>query len=139
MLLLTHFIISLVLVAILFPFFSFYSFIALIGGFLIDVDHLIFYYIKFRNLNFRRAHNYFKNIALKEDFKRYKKVVRIFHSIEFIILIIILSFYRKIFFILLIGIIAHLTMDIIQDYPKFKTLKPFSLVYHLKNAKKQEK
>ncbi len=134
-----HFIASLILAIILFPFFGFYSFIVLISGFFIDFDHILFYWFRFKSFNLNRAYNYFRDITLKRDIKEYKKVFRIFHSVEFITLISILTFYHKIFLILLIGLIIHIIMDIIHDYPKFKTLKPLSLIWYLKNVKEQKK
>jgi len=135
----THLIVSLILAIILFPFFGLYSFVALIGGFLIDVDHIILYWIRFKNLNLTKTYKYFREIGINKDLEEYKKTIRIFHSIEFIILIIIASFYHKFFLILLISLIIHMIMDLIHEYPKFKILKPLSLIYHIKNAKKQDK
>jgi len=113
MLLSTHFIVSLTLVSVL------------------DFDHLIFYWIKFKNFNFKKAYGYFRDIALKKDHKEYKKVVRIFHSVEFVTLVAILSFYHKIFVLLLIGLVVHIIMDIMYEYPKFKSLSGFSLTLYI--------
>lgn len=135
-----HFIISTILAIILFPFFGFYSLFVFIGGFLIDLDHILFYWIKFKSFNLKRTHDYCRNITLKKDIKEYKQVLIIFHSIEFIILISIFSFYHKTFLILLIGVIIHIIMDMIYEYSKFKTLiKPLSLIWYMKNVKKQDK
>jgi hypothetical protein len=108
----------------------------LVGGFLIDFDHVLFYWIKFKSFNLKRAYNHCRNIPLKRDVNEYKKWIVVFHSFEFMLLIAILSFYHKIFLILLISIVVHVVMDIIYVYPKFKSIEPLSLVWYIKNAKK---
>lgn len=138
MLLLPHLIVSLILVVILFPFFGFYSFVVLISGFFIDVDHIIFYWIRFKSFDLKRTYGYF--IGLSEDSEERKRVFRIFHSIELIILIAILSLYHQIFAVLLAGFIVHLSMDINYKNSKSKNLKEFLLVCHIiKNIKMMKK
>ncbi|MBU1946857.1 MAG: hypothetical protein KKC54_07880 [Nanoarchaeota archaeon] len=136
----THLIVSLILAAILFPFVGINSMIIIVGGVLIDLDHVIYYWIKFKDLNFKNAYNYCKNIAQTEEFKKKKKVFMVFHSVEFIAMIIILSFYYPFLWMLVVGIIVHLIMDIIYELSTFKTMvKSLSLIAYLKHVKKQNK
>ena len=141
MLLLTHFIASAILAAILFPFFGFYSLAVFIGGFLIDFDHVLFYLAKFKSLNLKKAHHYYRNIAVKKDMEEYKKVILVFHSIEFIALMLVLSFYYKPFLALFMGAMLHMIMDMLYLYPTFKimSIKKLSLFGQVKNAKEPNK
>ncbi|MBU0628509.1 MAG: hypothetical protein KKC75_04920 [Nanoarchaeota archaeon] len=136
----THLIVSLILAAILFPFVGINSLIIIVGGVLIDLDHVIYYWIRFKDINLKNAYNYCKNIAQTEEFKKKKKVFMLFHSVEFIAIIIILSFYYTFLWMLVVGIIVHLIMDIIYELSTFKTMvKSLSLIAYLKHVKKQNK
>ena len=130
-----HIIASLILSALLFPFFGFSSLFILIGGFLIDIDHILFYWLRFKSLNIKRAYQYCKALDLKKI--KGKKVFMVFHSIELIVIISILSFYHIIFLALSIGMLLHIAMDIFGEYFISRaSIKSFSLISHLKNAKK---
>ena len=139
MLLLIHLIVSLILVAILFPLFGFYSLIVLIGGFFIDLDHIIFHGVKFKSFDLMKAYNYCREITVNKKIKEYKKVIKVFHSVEFVFLIAVFSFYYKIFLILLMGMIIHIIMDLINEYPIFGNLNPYSIIIYVKNVKKYKK
>ncbi|MEA2037924.1 MAG: hypothetical protein U9O94_10540 [Nanoarchaeota archaeon] len=135
-----HVIVSLILVLALFPFFGFYSLLALVGGVLIDFDHVIYYWIKFKSFDFKKGHKYFRDLALTKDKSVTNELFMLFHSVEFIILIGILSFYYSPFLVLIIGTIVHMIMDFIYESSIFgKVIKPFSLlVFYFKNAKKRK-
>ena len=134
----THFIVSLILAAVLFPFVGVKSLMVFVGGVLIDFDHLIYYWIRFKDLKLKNAYNYCKNITHTEEFRKKKKVFMIFHSVEFIAIVIILSFYYPILWILLIGMIVHIIMDIIYELSTFKKrVKSLSLISYLNHVKKQ--
>jgi len=106
-----HFVIAAILAGILFPFFSWYSLFAFIGGVLIDFDHYLAYIIKFRSLNFLKAYNYFKG----KDFKKHEYTLFIFHSMELFILLIVLSYFNRIILIITIGMAVHYAADFIYE------------------------
>lgn len=134
-----HLVVSLILAAILFPFFGLYSLFALVGGYLVDVDHLIFYWIKFKSLNIKQVYRYFRDIVQRKDVEEHNTVIAVFHSLELMGLLIVLSFYHIVFFVILIGLIVHVILDMIAIHQKFKVWIHLSLIKSLKNVKKHNK
>ncbi len=100
-----HFIVSSVLSLLLFPIFKFNVIYIMIGGFLIDSDHYLYYIFKYRSFNLRKAYH------SEKDFKATSGRIYIFHLIDVLILCVILSFYSKIFLLFTIGLIPHHIMD----------------------------
>jgi len=120
--------------------------IIFLSSFLIDADHYLYYTIKNKNPSLKKAHKWFlkkrkKWVKLtKEQKQKYKHVIIIFHGIEFIIFIGIISIYIPIFIYILIGILIHLTLDFIElIYYKDKIYSKISQIYtHQKNKTKKE-
>lgn len=108
-----HFIASLLLSIVLYPFYGINSFFVLIGGFLTDLDHYIWYIYHFKDFSFIKAYKYYLKVFKEKSFNKQKKCIIIFHTIEFLILIVILAFYSKIMFIILIGLLFHYAIDAI--------------------------
>jgi hypothetical protein len=79
-----------------------------ISGFLIDLDHIIYYIPKG-----------FKN--WKKDFKNKSPHFYIFHTLEFIILIGIVCFYYNFMFLVWIGFLIHLATDALTYLYNYKT------------------
>ena len=103
----THFIITLILSIVLYPLFKLNVLWFFLSGFLIDFDHYLYYVLKYKTLNFSKAYSYYLK---KQD----ELFLMIFHTIEFWILLLILSSFSMIFIFLLIGLLPHLTMDYIE-------------------------
>ncbi|HPA25306.1 MAG TPA: hypothetical protein PLK76_00905 [bacterium] len=102
-------------------------FIAL--GFLLDVDHVLYFIIKERTLNPKKLFT-----AGRAERRKMKAHLYIFHSPEFNLLLLILSFFNQIFFIILLSNLIHLSLDIIEHYrfhKNFKWLKEWSLINNL--------
>ena len=78
---------------------------------LIDFDHYIWYVQRKKDYSLKKSY-----IWLKKNlhFKKPKPVMMIFHTIECIILIGILSFYFNIFLFILIGMLFHSILDVID-------------------------
>jgi len=96
---------------ILFLFFRvslFYSIIVFLASVFIDIDHYFFYVKRKKDWNLKRAFKWY--VALE---KNHKPIMNIFHNIEFLILILIISFFYNIFFFILIGSLLHLIIDVI--------------------------
>lgn len=113
-----------ILLYFLFPSIPLYGLILIfLASFLIDFDHYMAGAIKIHSLNFKKIVNYHKindKIAFKEREKgiRKKADFHIFHTIEFILLVYVLSFLFKPLFYVLVGMVFHSILDLI------------SLVYH---------
>jgi len=114
-----HFVISLILFFVLYPFFGPLSLLVFIGGWLIDLDHMLYYAIRFRSLNYFKANRYFREKKYRE------KTINIFHTIEFYIIILFLSLYNKHVLIITIGLAAHVITDLVH----FMLIKNFSSRY----------
>ena len=114
----------------LYPFFGLSILWVFFAGFLIDVDHYIYYVLKFKDLNLKKSYKYFADYIKK---KHFKDVLFIFHTIEFFVLLIILSFYSKLMFLFLISTILHQILDLFDFYRyNFWDARAFSLILWLK-------
>jgi hypothetical protein len=99
-----HFIASLIVTILLFPFFRFYALFVIVGGFLIDIDHYFWYILKYRDFSLKKAVYFSKSNKIL-----YK--LHIFHLTEFLIVCIVLSFYSNVFLLISIGLMLHYAMD----------------------------
>src|SRR3989344_2713644 len=104
-----HFLVSLFISIVLFPVFGYYSLIMVIaGGVIIDIDHYFWYACKYRKFGLIRAYKFYLNKHFAE-----KNVLHIFHSIEFLLLCTILSFFSVIILLFTVGLIVHNILDMI--------------------------
>jgi uncharacterized protein YqhQ len=104
-----------------------------LSAFLIDVDHY-FYYVKEKNdLNLRNAYYYHKNYLVKELRRRnQKEVLMVFHTIEFFILLFVLSILFSFMLPVFLGSLFHEVTDLIYDLTlkEKKYKRAFSLIYY---------
>ncbi len=116
----THLLASVVLSILLFPLVGWVSLWVLVGGFLIDTDHVLYYGWKFKKWSVKEAYIYCK---YRQSEKKYDKDnLHIFHTVEFWIIMligIILSagrsaFVFNMFFLAFIGMLVHLIMDFLN-------------------------
>jgi hypothetical protein len=113
------------------------------SSFLIDVDHYFFYIIKKKDLSIKKAYKYFvKKRQLwesfsSEEFKKLKIDHLIFHGIEFLFILFILSFFFQVFFYIFLGVLLHLLVDYYEIVnKKFPLYAKFSQIFLLiKNRK----
>lgn len=89
--------------------------IIFLSSFLIDFDHYAWFVIKKKNFNLKKAFYFLKAMDKK------KPVMMLFHTFEFILFILILSFFYNIFLFVLIGMLFHSLLDII-DLKYYKEL-----------------
>jgi len=74
----------------------------------IDVDHYIYSVVKTKNFSLKGAYKYHLNRGTYEGI--------IFHTIEFFILMIILSYFIPYAFFIFIGMLFHLSLDFIDGF-----------------------
>jgi len=86
-----------------------------IGSIFIDIDHYIFYVFRCRRLSIKGMFEYHEKLFEQKDRIPYAGIC-IFHTIDFFIIIGILSFYYHIFLYLLIGLLFHFVVDLIYLY-----------------------
>ena len=135
MLPLTHIILSLILAALLKYLSSLTSIqilVILLSAVLIDVDHWFVYISKKKDLSITRSYNWFVAISKLKNPPRF---LCIFHTIEFFILIAILSLNYIFFQLVLIGMAFHVALDIIGSFKEGRYGKEISIIYALLRKK----
>ena len=114
-----HFIISLKLAAITYPFFGWHSIFLFVGSFFIDSDHYLWYIFTKKDFSLKNAY-YFH---LKNDLSG-KKIIDVFHTAEFWILLLLAvlfsPYYHTAIFAFTLGIYFHIICDLIYEYIHYK-------------------
>ena len=97
-----------------------------LSSFLIDFDHYAWYVIKKKDFSLRNAYYFLKGL------EKEKPVMMIFHTFEFILLILILSLFYDFFLFILIGMLFHSLLDVIDlKYNKELHLREFLFLKYL--------
>jgi len=103
-----------------FKFSLFAGLIIFLSSVFIDLDHVLIYVIKTKNINPCKFYSWsmkrkkaweLTSFEKKEEFR---KPNFIFHGVEFILLLIISSFLNSFFLWILMGILLHLVLDFIM-------------------------
>lgn len=109
------------LILIIFPSIDFFAFLIIfLSSFLIDVDHYLYHIFAKRNFSLKKARGWFmekhfESLKLsKKDKLKLRPAPCIFHGIEAIILLAILSFIHDFFTYVLIGFVFHQLLDFID-------------------------
>ncbi len=117
-----------------------------LSSFLIDVDHYFLYLYKTGNFSPRGSYFWcieegekFEKLPIKER-KKYKLEIMVFHGLEFILILILLSFISKVFLWVLFGILIHMVADLLDLYFRNWPIheKVSQLYTYQKNKKKKE-
>jgi hypothetical protein len=105
---------------ILFPSIGFFNLLIIfLSSFLIDFDHYLNAVIGTGKIGLKNAFDYYKKMIEKWTYEkihgiREKRDMVLFHTIEFHVLILILSFFFPVFIYVLIGMVFHSVSDIID-------------------------
>ena len=102
-----HFLFGLIISFLLYPVYGLNVLIIFFVNVLLDVDHYILYIFKFKSFDMIKAHNYF--------FNEEKPFLLFFHTVEFLLALLLLSFYFRLVFFVLIGVVTHLLLDIYEE------------------------
>jgi len=140
----THILFSIGLFLVLLPFLKLFAFIPLISAILIDIDHYFYYSLTRKDADIRNTYSFFMQLRQKRDEKkqgsRILYFLAIFHTIEFVVLILILSLFSEIFALITLGIIFHLIIDCIEFMTVKKHLALKSkTIYHYIKTKEEER
>ena len=117
-----HAVASLILAGIFYPVFGLKALLILIGGILIDIDHYFWYAYKYKKLSLLDCYNHFSEQIKRNDFSENYGILIIFHTVEFFLIAIALSFYSKLMLVFLIGLLSHYVLDLIFLYTVPKRL-----------------
>lgn len=96
MIVIRHILISLVFSSVLFPFVGWYSVLVFFSGFLIDVDHWLCYLVISKDFGLntlKRCEAFYLKIAKRKDFSTLHRFYLVFHSLEFVLLLTVISFF----------------------------------------------
>ncbi len=116
--------------------------IVLFSTVLIDFDHYLFYVYKKKNLNLRKAYKWYlrkgeKLSNLSEgQRKKFYTSIYLFHNVEGIIFLLVLSQISKYFYYVLIGVLFHLVLDLISDLYFSFPFEKFSIIFNFFRFKK---
>lgn len=79
----------------------------------VDVDHYVLYAYRHKDLNLGRAVNYFKDMCekLKDKTKNARAPLLLLHTVEFLAILVVLSFYSKYFVFIAAGVAFHIALD----------------------------
>jgi len=109
----THFLFSLIFAAILYQIFNWKVIFILVGGVLIDIDHYFWCIYKFKNYSLSFCNKHFSD---RNNTKDHHGCLHIFHTIEFLLILIIFSVYSQSALLFTIGLLLHYILDIIYRY-----------------------
>ena len=123
-----------------------YVVIIFLSSILIDIDHYFYYIFEKKNLSLKKGIKWyllkrkqFHNLS-REEKKKHKYFVFIFHGVESIILLSILSMYFPILIYVVIGFSIHLIEDLIVagkfKYIERKLFLSYAIYLHKKNKVK---
>ena len=119
-----HFISTTILSVALFPLIKYRILWVLISGIFIDIDHYLWYVIRYNDWNIKHAVKHFESDGNVDD-----PSIFIFHTMEFIVIIFILSLFYNEFFYILIGAVFHIIPDILLAKDKPSVPIRSSLIY----------
>jgi hypothetical protein len=120
-----------VLIYFLFDLTLFQASLVLLASVFIDVDHYLFI-IKRKNIwNLKKAYYWHKGLP-----KNHKTIMHVFHTLEFMILILIMSYFWNGFLFIFIGIFFHSILDILDLFCNYRFgVREFSLIRYIIRSK----
>ena len=133
-----HVLSSLILAISLFPIFKWKVIIILISGVLIDIDHYFWYIYKHKRYSLLDCYRYYLIDVPSKNFEDVLGCLIIFHTVEFLLLMVTLSFYFTYAFIFTIGLLLHYILDVIFYFmvPKRVLANHSILWWIIKNKQK---
>ena len=122
------------LVLFLFPSLGTFGFlIVFLSSFLIDTDHYLAYVYLKRDFSLSRSVEFYLAMGHEHKTLRTKKTepLMIFHTAEFWLLLVILSFFNLFFFYILIGVLIHVLLDLYSSKQlDILHVRPYSVIRH---------
>ncbi len=129
----------------LFPWIGWHSLWAIVGGYLIDADHVLWTGYKKGIYSIKKS--YYHHLDRKKKKGYEKGVLHIFHTVEFVLWMVAMSYLMYVFqerwmfymfAITLLGMIVHLTLDFTQLIHD-KTLDARAISWYCWSQKKARK
>jgi len=116
-----HLSLSLILSIIFYPSYGWKALFIIMGGVLIDIDHYFWYAFKYRKFKLIECYRFYAVANASLDFKAHVGLLHVFHTIELLAIVILLSFYSEFALLFLIGLLGHYLLDLVWyvTIPKF--------------------
>lgn len=108
-----HAVLSLIIAAVFYPAYGWNVLFIFAVGVLIDIDHYFWYIYKFKKFNLLECYKYYMKSMLSHDFREHYGILLVFHTIEFMLLMVIMSIYNKYALLFTIGLVGHYALDFI--------------------------
>ncbi len=128
---LTHLIVSIIIAIGLYPFYGIMSFLAVVSGFLIDLDHVIVYFFIRRSWSLPESMKYFNRMSRLKRQEIFKDMPFYFHSIELLLAVAVAACLYEPLMPGLAALVAHHIMDMIQSIHSFKEQIKFPSLFLL--------
>ena len=113
-------------VYLLFPITLLQASIIFLSSILIDIDHYLFYVKRKKDFSLPKAYRWHIHLGKIKANKK-KSAMMFMHTIEFLILIAILSYFFNIFIYILIGLLFHMILDMLHHLQS----KEYSLIRYI--------
>ena len=113
---LAHFFSSLILALSLFPILKWNALLILAVGFLIDIDHYFWYVYKYRKINIFDSYKFFIKPMNEKSFGSVMGILLIFHTVDFLMVMLALSYLSKLALAFTIGLLLHYALDLLYLY-----------------------
>jgi hypothetical protein len=131
---LIHAAVSLLFSAVLYPLFGINVVWIFLFGVFIDVDHYLIYVANSKDISLRKSYRFYDSIMKEKKFDKTNNDLFIFHTVEFMFLIFLLSNISEVFLFMAAGIVIHLLMDWLYDiFILKKEFKSTSLIFWMIN------
>ena len=106
-----HLLVSSILALALYPLFNWNSLFIIAGGVLIDIDHYFWYIYKFKKFSLLDCYFYFIGSMGRGSIMKNIGILLVFHTIEFLLMALLLSFYNELALMFTIGLLSHYLLD----------------------------
>lgn len=108
----------------------------------IDIDHYLYFIFKKKDINLMNSYNWF--IKKRKEFFSVSREQRnktipmlfVFHGIEVLLIVFVLSFFSRIFFFIFLGFSFHLLVDSIIQTTYWNRIDKVSLIYDFLKCRK---
>jgi hypothetical protein len=107
------------------------------GAVLMDFDHYLDYVIKKRGLGLRKAYRYnLEQMKINLNGLNQSPVLNYFHTIEFFVIISVMTLVFPLFKWLLPGMLFHIALDLTEIFRKYDPkIRTFSIIRSLRHRR----
>ena len=137
-----HFLSSIALAGVLFPFVGLVpAALVFLGGWTVDLDHYLWYIIKYKKFGMAECNRFFTVDSRTNNSRHFRGSFMPAHTIEFIVLMAFLSFYSKYAMYYSIGLALHFLLDFLsfllieKDFPLVHSIIYWTIRKNIKNFK----